>query len=273
MPERFSGGAVVAGELFTWGETLQKDEKTVAQITATAGCPLMGGVALQSGADLIWWKDGKISRIDTRAAVVDMAEMEIFGRRGLMVIHHGMQLRFYQAPEGNEDRWPYSEIYSFYTASEQGGLIQHDVDGDGRPDLICGNYWVQAPASFDLHWQLYAINLFHEHPLAASARLAWVKNRLLWLESKRPKSRAVWFTPPDDPQRQWIPEPLGMQLHYPRALLVKDGTVWIGESNGSESRLLEWPTGKVLHKGIPLHTLVQTPERVIGIGPEAVIYL
>ncbi len=269
---------MIQGELITWGESLEREGKTIARIPATVGCPLMGGIALQSGTDLIWWKTGKVSRIDTSAAVVDMAEMEIFGRRGLMVIHRGMQLRFYQPPEENQDRWPYSEIYSFYTASEQGGLIQHDVDGDGRPDLICGNYWVQAPASFDLHWQLYAINLFHEHPLAASARLAWVKNRLLWLESKRPNARAVWFTPPADPQKQWIPEPLGLQLHYPRAVLVKGDAVWIGENNGVESRVIEcstgkeWPTGKIIYKGTPLHTLIQTPKTIVGIGPDAIIH-
>ncbi len=271
MTAQFSGGAWMNGELVTWGKELRQGTRVLKPISASIGCVLLGGVAMQSGTDLVWWSDGKIFRIDTNAAAVDMAEIEIFGRRGLMVIHHGMQLRFYEKPADLQERWQYSEIYSFYTASEQGGLIQRDVDGDGKPDLICGNYWVQSPDQFELHWQLFAINLFHDHPVAASARLAWRKGKLLWLESKRPNARAVWFTPHSNPKEQWIPEPLGLALHFPRALLVKDDLVWIGENNGKQSRLIEWPGGKVIHSGVPLHTLIATKEGVIGIGPESIL--
>lgn len=261
------------GYLMTWGASLQQDGKLLARIPASIGCPFLGGIAMQSGTDLIWWKDGRVTRLDTSAAVVDMAEMELLGRRGLLVIHRGMQLRFYEQPEEKSDRWPYSEIYSFYTASEQGGLIQHDVDEDGTPDLICGNYWVQSPREFELPWQLFAINLFHEHPFAASARLAWVKGRLLWLESKRPNARAVWFTPRTNPREQWIAEPLGIDLHYPRAVLIKNDVVWIGENHGDQSRLIEWPASKVIHRGTSLHTLISDGKEVIGIGPDAIIHI
>lgn len=272
LMDTFAGGAFVNGQLVTWGSELRAGSSLLAKIPATAGCSLFGGFVLQSGNDLLWWHDGRTELIDTHAAVVDMAEMTLLGRRGLLVIHRGMQLRFYERPV-EADRWPYSEIYSFYTASEQGGLLQRDVDGNGTPDLICGNYWVKSPREFELPWQLFAINLFHKHPLAASARLAWLNGRLLWLESKRPQARAVWFTPPANPREQWVGEPLGIDLNFPRAVLVRGDTVWIGENNGADSRLIEWPSGKTIRRGTPLHTLIATPEGIAGIGPSGVIRL
>lgn len=273
MVDQFTGGAWIENELVTWGNKLRLGNRVLSDIGATSGCPFSGGIALQSGSDLFWWKAGNLERIDSGAAVIDMREMELFGRRGLMVIHRGMQLRFYERPAKPATRWPYSEIYSFYTASEQGGLLIHDVDNDSHPDIICGNYWVQSPRQFDLPWRLYAINLFHEHPLAASARLTWMNGKLLWLESKRPKARVVWFTPPPDPRELWSAEPLGIDLNYPRAVLAHKDKVWIGENNGSNSRLIEWPSLKILRTGTPLHTVLETPDGIVGIGPNEVVRL
>lgn len=133
--------------------------------------------------------------------------MEILGRRGVVVLPYGMQVRFYEFPGDFRKPWPYRDIYSFYTASWQGGLLQADVDGDGRKDLFCGNYWIQSPENFALPWRLYAINAFHEHPLSASAQLFWDGERLLWVESRRPQGRVVWFRPPADRKQLWIEEP------------------------------------------------------------------
>ena len=44
--------------------------------------------------------------------------------------------------------WPYREIYSIYTPSQQTGLSMRDIDGDGRIDILCGNYWIQSPERF-----------------------------------------------------------------------------------------------------------------------------
>jgi hypothetical protein len=147
--------------------------------------------------------------------------LTILGRRGLVVLPHGQQVRFYAAPERWGGKWEPRDLYSFYTASWQGGLLQVDVDGDGRLDLICGNYWIQSPAEFDLPWRLYAINAYHEHPLSASAQLHWDGARLLWVESRRPRGRIVWFHPLEDPKQLWREEPheLSQQLDCPQMVL------------------------------------------------------
>ena len=75
-----------------------------------------------------------------------------------------MQLRFYEYPGKPYAPWPSTEWYSIYTAAKQGGLEMADLDGDGRPVLFCGNYWVRSTASFDLPWRIFAINLLHREP-------------------------------------------------------------------------------------------------------------
>ena len=270
----YTGGAWLDGHLYTWGAQLRQWNAALTGSRALTSGPFSFGATFQDKLVLerqgtLRWGD---QVIDVNTQVIDALEATLFGRTGLLVVHRGMQLRFYERPQEPAKRWPYREIYSFYTAGEQGGLALHDVDGDGRLDILCGNYWVQSPPEFDLPWRLFAINLFNEHPQAASARLAWHQGRLLWLESKRPQARAFWFTPPVDPKQLWegTPVALSRPLNYPRALLIAGGRVLVGEQNGRESACLELDQAKPLLAGEPLHTLLDTPEGVVGIGPTSV---
>ncbi|GAB4411906.1 MAG: hypothetical protein OHK0021_20630 [Bryobacter sp.] len=158
------------------------------------------------GALIVEKSGGPALTIDPDLTTRECHVMNILGRRGVVVLPHGMQVRFYTIPDKLEGAWAARDIYSFYTASWQGGLLQVDVDQDGLLDLICGNYWIKSPTHFGLPWRLFAINAFHEHPLSASAQLHWDGQRLLWVESRRPKGRVIWFRPPTDPKQLWLGE-------------------------------------------------------------------
>ena len=160
-------------------------------------------------------------QIDPHVVTRECYVLTLFGRRGVAILPHGMALRFY-TPTGHWGApWTFTDLYSFYTASWQGGLIQADIDGDGLPDLFCGNYWLQSPKSFDLPWRLYAINTFHQTPVSATAQLHWDGRRLLWVESRVPNGRIVWFTPPADIKQLWIPtlHPKSGKLNCPQLRL------------------------------------------------------
>ena len=101
-----------------------------------------------------------------------MIPATVLGRRGVLLVHRRSQVRFYEIPADRSAPWPATEIYSFYTPSNQGGMLLADIDRDGTTDLLCGNYWIKSPDRFELPWRLFAIEPWSEEPDSAMLRLA-----------------------------------------------------------------------------------------------------
>jgi hypothetical protein len=141
--------------------------------------------------------------------------LELNGRRGVVLTHLFSQVRFYQEP-----RWNYEELYSIYTASQQGGLLAHDVNGDGRQDLFVGNYWLRNSGRRGVPWRLFAVNVWHEGPATARAALAWTGDALVWAETAG--SRVALFRPPGDDRELWREERIPVEFDQPRAVAVGD---------------------------------------------------
>ncbi len=192
------------------------------------------GLFLQEGDRLVYrqaptWKP---CVLDHGIDMHDCLAATLLGHRGVLVVQRGMQLRFYEYPD-----FRYTEIYSFYSASRQGGLLITDIDNDGLPDIVCGNYWIKSPASFDLTWHDFAIELYNDLPEAATLRLAFDHGDLLVAQGELPSGRLARFRKPENPRVLWDEVSVEL-LHFPRALAVAP-TGWIaGEDHGPGSRLL-----------------------------------
>ena len=161
---------------------------------------------------LVWFEAPRWIRhvIDTGVDTADVIPAELFGHRGILLVHRRAQVRFYEIPPHPEDRWPVTEIYSFYTPSDQGGLALADIDGDSRPDILCGNYWIHSPESFDLPWRLFAIELWNEQPHSAMLRLGLVApGQLVAMQREMPHGRLALFEKPSDSKQLWIEHRLG----------------------------------------------------------------
>lgn len=241
--------------IVTWGDRLLEwdlDGKPPLVLQARAGYG-PGGCAADVDGDgrddllvqerpgpgrLLWLRapGWAANTVEAETDFADCLPFTLGGQRGVVLTHLYAQPRFYLFPS-----FEYKELYSIYTASEQGGLLRHDVDGDGLPDLFVGNYWMRNPGALDVAWRLFAVNAFHDKPQAARAALAlWQGRTLFWAESLAKQARIVAFAPPADVKQLWVEHRLE-PLDEPRALLAIEGGVLIGHANGVA---LERPEGE-----------------------------
>ena len=193
------------------------------------------------------------------------------GKRGVLIQHLHSQVRFYLFP-----RFEYKELYSIYTASQQGGLLAHDVDGDGLTDLFVGNYWMKNPGVLDVAWRIFAINLWHETPTAARAALAlWNHRSLVWAASADKDARVAVFHPPPDVKQLWTEQRLA-PLDQPRAILAHPQGIFIGHAAGVA---LESPAAggrwrRTTISRIPrIIQLINWRDNVIAVSPEGIHWI
>jgi hypothetical protein len=267
---QISGAEWDGNNLFTWGQGL-----SVWRVREGHGGPLRHGVFGEAGglldvdrdggADIVLQEARGLRRllwfgsfqwtphvIDLDADTHDIEPAELFGRRGILVVHRYGQVRFYEVPSDPKQRWPYREIYSFYTPSRQAGLLLEDMDGDGRTDIFSGNYWIRSPETFEESWRLFAINTYSETPSSATLRLAQAEltgdgtPELVVAQGEMESGRLAWFEKPADPKQLWREHRLEIRpgLRFPHGLatadLDSDGRtdIVVGENGGRSPRLL-----------------------------------
>ena len=167
--ERIAGSVLDGKRLLTWGDRLlswdlpkggmQPIKAKLPRSLGAAGALLdVDGdgqpdlILNEAGGRhaLIWvnLSGGAVSEIDRGVYANEILAATIHGRRGILLVQRRVQVRFYEISANLKAPWSSHDIYSFYSPSDQGGLLMTDVDRDGRPDIVSGNYWIQCPEDF-----------------------------------------------------------------------------------------------------------------------------
>jgi hypothetical protein len=284
-------GAALAnnGEIFTWGDQLQRWTGPGLKPSTLAHGPFGEGGCLtdldgdgaqefvgKEGPELgkLTWRrppDWKPVVIDDEFETHDCMEATLFGRKGVLVIQRYMQVRFYERGAGK--RWPYREIYSIYTPSQQTGLSMRDIDGDGRVDIVCGNYWIRSPQSFELPWHIFAINTYSELPESAMLAHAFLGRDLLVAQGHMSESRVTLFTKPQDPRQLWQEMPIKGEFHRVHTIAAWNGMLFFGENNGASSRIFALKDRNAIEiaKGVENLQILATKDGMISVGPHELV--
>jgi FG-GAP-like repeat len=249
--ERIAGAALDGERLVTWGDRVllwSLPDGDMQPLRARFPRPLgPGGVLFDVDGDgvadvvlnqaggrrALFWinlRTGKSAEIDHGVAANEIVPATIHGHRGILLVQRRMQVRFYETPENPSKPWPSRDIYSFYSPSDQGGLLLADVNRDGRTDILSGNYWMECPEEFDLHWRLFAIRTWSEDKLSGMVQMALADlfgtgiPNLIVSQSEMTTARVAWFEKPTDPKELWTEHRLEgeLYLNQPRSLQVAD---------------------------------------------------
>jgi hypothetical protein len=111
------------------------------------------------------------------------------------------------------------------------GLAWADVDGDGKPELVAGNYWFKPTDSTSEEWQRFQFAQGYVGTLIETADLDGDGRVEIVLSEgdaqyfgRKERGRVAWFKAERDPRQLWREHVLANDLVDPHSLIVADFT-------------------------------------------------
>jgi len=126
---------------------------------------IVGQSSGKLGTDLLWfeeiagqknWKKHLIAYVKNRGGeegIHDIMPVEIRtskkNLRGVAVVVNRKHINWYQIPDDATQPWTehmIADLGEHGAKCAQSGLVPGDISGNGRQDLVCGNFWMECPA-------------------------------------------------------------------------------------------------------------------------------
>ena len=235
-----------------WLEQVAPDEWRVHVIDEEAEMLESGGVLADVNGDgrldfvaggdwrcaYIWWweQPSDPARKWTRHVIGKFANkfhtqiwVSIEGEAALITWNQGQKCLLMLKPgEDPRKEW---QAHVIARDVEGEGLAWADVDGDGKPELIAGNYWFKPPDRACSEWQRFQFSQGYVGTLVEAADLDGDGRVEIVLAEgdaqyfgRKGRGRVAWFKAEEDPRRLWREHVLANDLVDPHSLIVTDFT-------------------------------------------------
>lgn len=149
--------------------------------------------------------------------------------KGIVAVMGRRTLIWFQVPEDPMQPWPRRKIARL-PARRQSGMVLGDIAGAGRPDIVCGMFFVQCPPD-PTHgdWTPRRYGRWDENDWGGMTKHALVdltgdgRPEIVAAEAEIPDARlGIFRRNPEDPDGLWNSELIDEGLYCPHSLAVTD---------------------------------------------------
>lgn len=140
------------------------------------------------------------------------------------------QLHLLLIPENPEKEWPHVLIGNFDTQVQQSGMQIADMNQDGHPDIVSGQFWIECPQDprqgrWTFHrfceWKGNGFEGMTKHAVADLNQDG--TDEIILTEAEIPDARlAIYQRQPNSPQKLWNEQIIDHTLYCPHSLVIAD---------------------------------------------------
>jgi FG-GAP repeat len=263
------------------------------------------------GSDVLWfeevpgqqlWKEHLVGHLAEWEAPHDIMPLEMTVQggavRGVAVVSARRLLYWFRIPDDPTQAWGKHEIADLQQAGMVGaesGLVLGDLAGNGRPDVVCGDFWAECPADPTAEaWKVRRYCDWDGHPIpgrdAGWGGMAQLdlgdmdgdgRLEIVAAEAEIPEARlGVFSRDPEDAAGLWEVALVDTGLYCPHSVVVTDVNgdgrpdILVGEMTAGGWKVPRKPDRKlylylnesdlkfrryVLHSGWGVHMMRMSP--------------